>query len=103
MDQRKMIDVPVGTPVRSSVRAPIDGQYEFAEHLAQTDCKPGGADATIYRGRGELLPACRVCGKRGVWKLAEAKYEVVKDNTPFVVKEVRGDRPDLAYPSGSKR
>lgn len=103
MAERKMIEVPVGTAVRSSVRAPIDGEYEFEEHLTQTACKPAGADAKMYRGRGELLPPCKVCGKRGIWKLTEAKYEVVKDNTAFVLKEVRGDRPDIQFPAGSKQ
>ena len=42
MEQRKMIDIPIGTTVRSAVRAPIDGDYEFVEHLAPSDCKPSG-------------------------------------------------------------
>ena len=103
MEQRKMIDIPVGTTVRSSVRAPIDGDYEFVEHIARSSCKPSGKKAKIYRGRGELLPLCRACGKRGVWKLTESKFEITKDNTPFVMKNVRGDRPDVTYPSGTKK
>lgn len=102
MEQRK-VDVPVGIKVRSSARAAIDGTYEFVEHVAPSDCKPSGGDAKVYRMRGELLPPCQACGKRGIWKLAESKLEITKDNTPYVLKEIRGDRPDLAYPSGSKR
>ena len=103
MEQRKMIDVPIGTTVRSSVRAPIDGDYEFVEHLVPSDCKPSGGDTKIYRMRGELLPPCKACGKRGIWKLAESKLEIAKDNTPYVLEKVRGDRPDVSYPSGTKR
>ena len=103
MQQRQMIDVPVGTTIRSNVRAPIDGDYEFVEHIAPSDCRPGGEDAKVYRGRGELLPKCKVCDKRGIWKLIEAKFEIVKNNSPWVLKEVRGDRPDITYPSGAKK
>ena len=105
MQQRKMIDIPVGSTVRSSTRAPIDGEYEFVEHITATDCSPAGEECTVYRLRGELLPPCKRCGKRGIWKLVESKFEIPpeKDNTEFVLREVRGDRPDIAYPSGMKR
>lgn len=105
MEQRKMIDVPIGTTVKSSLRAPIDGVYEFVEHLATTDCKPAGDQASLYKFRGELLPPCQKCGKRGVWKLTEYKFDIPqdRDNTEWVVKTVRGDRADVSYPSGTKR
>jgi hypothetical protein len=105
MEQRKMIDIPVGTTVRSNVRAPIDGDYEFAEHVKTSDCKPSAKDAVIYKGRGQLLPLCPSCGKRGIWKLKESKFDIPpdKNNTEFVLREVRGDRPDVPYPSGAKK
>lgn len=105
MEQRKMIDIPVGTTVRSNVRAPIDGQYEFVEHVTPSDCSPSGDDRVVYRGRGELLPTCKLCGKRGIWKLEESRFEIPpeQNKTEYVLKEVRGDRPDVAYPSGTKR
>lgn len=105
MEQRKMIDIPVGTTVRSSARAPTDGDYEFVEHVAPSDCSPSGEESVVYRGRGELLPTCNHCGKRGVWKLKETRFDIPpeQDKTGFVLKEVRGDRPDVAYPSGTKR
>ena len=105
MEQRKMIDIPVGTTVRSNVRAPIDGDYEFVEHVAPSKCKPTKAERSVYRGRGELLPTCKRCGKRGVWKLTGSRFDIPpeRNNTEFVVREVRGDRPDIAYPSGTKR
>jgi len=105
MEQRKMIDVPVGTAVRSSNRAPIDGDYELVEHIAPSDCSPSGDERVAYFGRGELLPPCKRCGKRGVWKLKETKFMITpeQDQTEYVLKEVRGDRPDVSYPSGMKR
>jgi hypothetical protein len=103
MEQRHMIDVPVGTAVRTAVRAPIDGEYEFAEHVASSDCK--GPGATVYLFRGQLLPVCKSCGKRGVWKLKEVKFDIgpEMDKSAWVLKEVRGDRPDVPYPAGSKK
>jgi hypothetical protein len=105
MEQRKMIDVPVGTTVRSNVRAPIDGDYEFVEHIAPSDCSPSANDRVVYKGRGQLLPTCKGCGKRGVWKLKESKFDIPpeQNRTEYVLKEVRGDRPDVAYPSGTKK
>lgn len=105
MEQRRMIDVPIGQTVRSAARAPIDGDYEFVEHLVSTDCKPSGAEATAYLMRGELMPRCKLCGKRGIWKLTESKFEISpeRDNTPYVLEVVRGDRPDVPYPGGAKR
>jgi len=105
MQQRKMLDIPVGTTVRSSNRAPIDGDYEFVEHIASSTCKPSGAESSIYLLRGELLPPCKSCGKRGIWKLTGSKFEISpeKDQTPYVLKEIRGDRPDVPYPSGTKK
>ena len=105
MEQRKMIDVPIGTEVRSSLRAPIDGVYKFEEHLIKSKCKPAGKQATLYKFRGELMPPCQKCGKRGLWKLAEYKFEIPPDrnNTEWVLKNVRGDRADVAYPAGKKK
>ena len=105
MEQRKMIDIPVGTTVRSNVRAPIDGDYEFVEHINPADCKPSGKENVVYRGRGQLLPLCPGCGKRSIWKLKESKFDIPpeKNNTEYVLREVRGDRPDLPYPSGTKK
>ena len=105
MEQRKRIDVPVGTTVRSSNRAPIDGDYEFVEHIASSDCKPSGAEEIIYIGRGELLPPCKRCGKRGIWKLKGSRFQITpeQDQTEYVLREVRGDRSDLPYPSGMKQ
>ncbi len=105
MQQRKMIDIPLGTTVRSSNRAPIDGDYEFVEHIASSDCSPSAEERKLYLFRGELLPPCKRCGKRGIWKLTEYRFEIPPemDKTQFVLKEVRGDRPDVTYPSGTKR
>jgi hypothetical protein len=105
MQQRKMIDVPIGTEVRTAIRAPIDGDYEFVQHVASSTCKPTAKDRKLYRFRGQLLPPCPRCHKRAVWKLAEYKFEIAPDidHTAFVLREVRGDRPDVAYPSGTKR
>ena len=105
MQQRHMIDIPIGKTVRTADRAPIDGDYEFVEHLVATDCKPAGAEATVYLFRGELMPRCKRCGKRGIWRLADTRFEISpeRDRTAFVLKEVRGDRPDVPYPSGKKK
>ena len=105
MQQRKMIDIPLGTTVRTAARAPIDGDYEFVEHIAPSDCSPSAAERKLYFFRGELLPPCKRCGKRGIWKLAEYRFDILpeRDNTQFVLKEVRGDRPDVPYPSGTKQ
>ena len=103
--QQKNLDIPVGTTVRSSSRVPIDGDYEFVEHIAPSDCSPSAEERKLYLLRGELVPMCKRCGKRGIWKLTESKFDIPpeRDQTPFVLKEVRGDRPDLPYPSGAKR
>lgn len=105
MAQRKMIDIPIGSTARSHARAPIDGDYQFVEHHQASDCKPSGADATIYIGRGQLMPTCKSCGKRGTWKLTESRFDIPEEQnkTPFALKELRGDRPDVAYPAGTKR
>lgn len=106
MEQRKMIDIPIGTKVKTSFRAPIDGDYELVEHNHPTDdCKATSGQFIVYRGRGELLPSCPVCGLRGIWELMESRFDISpeRDNTPFVLKQVRGDRPNVTYPSGTKR
>ena len=105
MEQRKMIDIPVGTEVRSNLRTPIDGDYEFVKHVAASDCSPSGDETSAYRSRGELLPTCKRCGKRGVWKLTQSRFDIPaeQNHTEFVLREVRGDRPDVAYPAGNKR
>ena len=105
MQQRKMLDIPIGTTARSGERAPIDGDYELVEHIVSSNCKPTAKERKVYLLRGQLLPKCKPCGKRSIWKLVESKLEVPldKDNTPFVLKVVRGDRPDVPYPAGAKR
>jgi len=105
MAEKHMYDVPIGTVVRSTNRVPIDGIYEFVEHHSSSECKPSGDKAKVYRMRGELIPSCQACGKRGNWKLVEYKFDIPseKDNTPYVLREVRGDRSDVAYPSGTKK
>ena len=105
MAEKHMYDVPLETVVKSSYRAPIDGIYEFIEHHTASDCKPSGDKAKIYLGRGELLPTCLACSKRGSWKLVDYKFDIPNDknNTPFVLREVRGDRSDVPYPSGTKK
>ena len=105
MQQQKKLDVPIGTTVRSAARAPIDGDYELVEHIASSDCSPSDAERKLYLMRGELLPPCKRCGKRGIWKLTEYRVEIPPemDQTPFVLKEIRGDRPDVPWPSGTKR
>ena len=105
MEQRKMIDIPIGTKVKTSFRAPIDGDYQLVEHNHPTDCRATSGQFIAYRGRGELLPPCPVCGIRGTWELIESRIDISpeRDNTPFVIEQIRGDRPDVAYPSGTKR
>jgi len=105
MQQRKMIDIPLGTEVRTAIRAPIDGDYEFVKHLVDSKCKPTAKDSKVYKFRGELLPLCPKCGKRSVWKLVEYKFEISpeRNRTAYVLKEVRGDRPNVLYPSGTKK
>ena len=105
MQQRKMIDIPIGTEVRTANRAPIDGDYELVHHVVSSECKPSAKEGKVYKFRGELLPPCSRCGKRAIWKLAEYKFDVPpeRDKTRFVLKEVRGDRPDVLYPSGMKK
>ena len=104
MQQRKMIDIPVGTQVRSSFRAPIDGDYEFLEHVKPSDCQPSGEQAKVFRFRGELMPICKLCGRRSIWSLVQSKFDIPpdRDQTSYVLNEVRGDRPDIDYPSGNK-
>jgi len=105
MAEKHMYDVPLGTVAKSSYRAPIDGNYEFVEHHTSSNCKPTRDKAKVYRMRGELMPACLACGKRGSWKLVEYKFDIPpeKNATEYVVSVVRGDRPDVAYPSGTKK
>ena len=105
MAEKHMYDVPLGTVTRSTHRVPIDGIYEFVEHHATSDCKPSGDKAKTYLGRGELMPACLACSKRCSWKLVEYKFDIPpeKNATEFVLREVRGDRSDVAYPSGTKK
>ncbi len=105
MEQRHMVDIPIGTTVRSANRAPIDGDYEFVEHVASSDCRPTGADTKIHLGRGQMMPRCPKCGKRGIWKLTEISFDIPPEQnvTDWVVKTVRGDRPDQPYPAGSKK
>ncbi|MBM3156504.1 MAG: hypothetical protein FJ004_04380 [Chloroflexi bacterium] len=107
MEQRKRIDIPVGTEVRSSSRVPIDGYYEFFEHCVSSDCSPSTDERVTYLMRGELVPRCKRCGKRGKWKLKDARFETTPDvwrkQTDYVLANVRGDRPDLPLPRGAKR
>ena len=105
MEQRKMIEIPIGTTVRSNVRAPIDGDYEFVEHIHASGCSPSGEGLKVYKGRGQLLPTCPSCGKRAVWKLTGSRFDIPpdEDHTEYVLREVRGDRPDVSYPSGTKQ
>ncbi len=107
MQQGKYLNIPVGTRVRTAARVPIDGDYQFAEHIVSSDCSPSDAERTIYLMRGELMPPCRRCGKRAIWELKEAKFETTPDiwktQNEYVLKNVRGDRPDVPYPSGSKQ
>jgi hypothetical protein len=105
MVEGHLIDIPVGTTVRSCHRAPIDGIYEFVEHIHSRNCTPAAGDVTTYCWRGQLLPICKSCGQRCIWKLMETKFDIPadKDVTSYVLKEVRGDRSDVLYPSGTKR
>lgn len=105
MAQRKMIDIPIGTTAKTHMRAPIDGDYGFVEHAQSSDCSPSGDEATVYIGRGQLMPVCKRCGKRGIWKLTESRFDIPpeQNRTAFALKELRGDRPDVPYPAGSKR
>ena len=105
MQQRKMIDIPLGTEVRTALRAPIDGDYEFVKHIVDSSCKPAAKEKKVYRFRGELLPRCPKCSKRAVWKLVEYKFDIIpeRNKTDYVLKVVRGDRPGVPYPSGTKR
>lgn len=104
MEQRKL-DVPIGTTVRSAARAPIDGTYEFVEHVVPTDCTPPEAERIVYVLRGEVMPRSPVCGKRCIWKLTEIMFEIrpEKESTGYAVNVVRGDRPDVPWPSGAKK
>jgi len=107
MQQHKYLDIPVGTRVRTAARVPIDGDYQFVEHIVSSDCSPSDAERTIYLMRGNLIPACKRCGKRGIWELKEAKFEsthgIWNKQNEYVLRVVRGDRPDLSYPSGTKQ
>ena len=105
MEQHRKLDIPIGTTLRSAARAPIDGNYELVEHIASSDCSPSAEERKLYLLRGELVPPCRRCGKRGIWKLTESWFEIPpeRNQTPFVLKEIRGDRPDLPYPSGTRQ
>jgi hypothetical protein len=107
MQERKYLDIPVGTRTRTAARVPIDGEYEFVEHVVSSDCSPSDAERTMYFVRGSLMPPCKRCGKRGIWELKEAKFETTSDiwqkQNEYVLKNVRGDRPDVPYPSGSQR
>jgi hypothetical protein len=102
---RDLLDIPIGTTVKSSDRAPVDGDWEFVEHIGSSNCRPSAKERKVYLFRGQLLPVCKRCGERGIWKLISHRFEIPpdKDNTPFVLKAVRGDRPDVPYPAGSKR
>jgi hypothetical protein len=105
MEQRHMVDIPIGTTVRSFSRAPIDGDYEFVEHVAASTCKPTGAGTRVHLGRGQMMPRCSACGKRGIWKLTQIGFDIPpeQDKSAYVLKVVRGDRPDVPYPSGTKK
>ncbi len=107
MEQHKYLNIPVGTRFRTAERVPIDGDYQFVEHIVSSDCSPLDAERTIYFMRGDLIPPCKHCGKRGIWELKEAKFETTPDiwqkQNEYVLKYVRGDRPDLPYPGGAKR
>ena len=104
MEQRKL-DIPLGTSVRTAARAPIDGTYEFVEHVEATDCVPPEGQRSRYFLRGEILPRSPACDKRCLWKLTEIKYEIPpeKDSTEYAIKVVRGDRPDVPWPAGAKK
>ncbi len=101
----RMLDVQTGTTVRSAGRAPVDGTYEFVEHVESTDCTPPEDQRTVYLMRGEVLPKSPVCNKRCLWKLVDIVYEIrpEKDSTEYAIKVVRGDNPDIPYPAGEKK
>jgi hypothetical protein len=107
MELRRSLDIPRGTEVRASSRVPIDGYYEFVEHVVPTDCNPSTDERVIYFMRGGVVPGCKRCGKRSTWRLKEAKFETITDvwktQTDYVLANVRGDRPDLPWPRGAKR
>lgn len=107
MQKRVYLDIPVGTKLRTAARVPIDGDYQFVEHIVTSDCSPTDAERTLYLMRGGLIPPCQRCSKRAVWELKEAKLEttgeVWQKQNEYVLKNVRGDRPDVPYPSGSKK
>ncbi len=107
MQPRKYLDIPVGTRVRTAARVPIDGHYQLVEHIVSSDCSPSETERQAYLMRGELVPPCKLCSKRAIWELKEAKFETTRDiwqkQNEFVLKDVRGDRPDVPYPGGTKR
>jgi hypothetical protein len=105
MEKQKMLDVQVGTTVRSAARAPIDGTYEFVEHVESTDCTPPEGQRTVYLLRGEIMPRSPACNKRCLWNLVDISYEIRpdKDSTEYAIKVVRGDNPDIPYPAGEKK
>lgn len=105
MTEARRLLVDIGTTCRTSARAPIDGDYGFVEHVKPSDCTPSPAERQIYLYRGDLLPFCKRCGKRAMWKLTDTRFEITPemDKSEWVLKTVRGDRPDVPYPAGSKR
>jgi hypothetical protein len=104
MEQRTL-DIQVGITVRSAARAPIDGTFQFVEHVEPTDCTPPADQSTVYVLRGEVMPKSPVCNKRCLWKLVDISYEIrpEKDSTEYAINVVRGDNPDVPYPAGQKR
>jgi hypothetical protein len=107
MELRRSLDIPRGTEVRASSRVPIDGYYEFVEHVVTTDCNPSTDERVIYLMRGGVVPRCKRCAKRSTWRLGEAKFETIPDiwrtQTDYVLGNIRGDCPDLPWPRGAKR
>jgi hypothetical protein len=107
MKERKYLDIPVGTRTRTAARVPIDGDYQLVEHVVSSDCSPSDTERQAYLMRGEVMPPCRLCGKRAIWELKEAKFETTRDiwqtQNEYVLKNVRGDRPDVPFPGGNKR
>ena len=107
MEQHKYLDIPVGTRFRTASRVPADGYYHFVEHIAPSDCAPSDEERSMYFMRGELIPSCKRCGKRAVWELKEHKFETTREiwqtQNDYVLKNVRGDRPDVPYPGGKMR
>ena len=102
---QRMLDIEIGTTVRSATRAPVDGTYEFVEHVEPTDCTPPADQRTVYRLRGELMPKSPGCDKRCLWKLTEINFDIPPemDHTEYAIKVIRGDNPDVAYPAGEKK